>query len=244
LGMIHKTGILHNDTYKRNLLVVRNEPKGIWTDFSCSQMGAEGDFGEELESAQGIILEMLYERGRRIGAREITTAIAANTPMIRRVLGFIFSFVITLEGLGAILLYAIQLPVNVEHSPFWAYWAIRHGALNMFAAALLAMISSTIHLRTPLFNIALIVKFLYLLFSMSSSCVVLITPTSSGLQRVWAAVRITSALLLLGNDIGELIGLSQHSLEDVPGWQDNESSGSEASSAISEYSSHESERSR
>jgi tRNA A-37 threonylcarbamoyl transferase component Bud32 len=59
LGKIHAAGVLHNDTFKRNLLVVREEENGIWTDFSCAQMGVETNFGEEMESAQGIILEMV-----------------------------------------------------------------------------------------------------------------------------------------------------------------------------------------
>jgi serine/threonine protein kinase len=59
LAKIHHAGILHDDTFKRNLMIVRDEDRGIWTDFSCAQRGLEVNLAEEMESAQGIILELV-----------------------------------------------------------------------------------------------------------------------------------------------------------------------------------------
>ena len=111
---------------------------------------------------------------------------------------------------------------------------MKYGALNIFAAALLLMVSSAIHLHTPLFNLALVVKLVYLSFYAAWSIMFLIAPTST---RVWIAVRMVTALLLLGNDIAELASENRQDLTVVPEWHQTDSSSSEASSAGSEYSS-------
>jgi hypothetical protein len=57
LHKIHGAGVLHWDTYKRNMLVVPSENKGLWTDFSCALMGHEASHGQEMESVQWVVLE-------------------------------------------------------------------------------------------------------------------------------------------------------------------------------------------
>jgi hypothetical protein len=59
LGKIHGAGVLHNDTFKRNLMVVPDKDRGVWTDFSCAHMGEETHFGGEMMCAQGIICTMV-----------------------------------------------------------------------------------------------------------------------------------------------------------------------------------------
>jgi hypothetical protein len=166
--------------------------------------------------------------------------------MTRKILGYTFSFSLALEGLGSMLVHALKIPANQNSTTIWSHSTMRYGAVNIFAAALLVMVSSAIHLRTPLFNMAFIIKLIYLLFNISSSIFSLVAPTSTGALRAWVAVRTATALILLGNDIGELVRSRQQPLGDIPGWNENDpsSSSSEASSAGSEYSSHESERSR
>jgi hypothetical protein len=121
---------------------------------------------------------------------------------------------------------------------------MKYGVLNLFAAALLAIVSTAIHLHTPVFKIARFVMLLYLLFSASSSIVCLISASTSTFLRVWVAVRTISALSLLGNDIGEMVRSSNQPLGDIPGWDHGESSSSNVSSAGSEHSSDASEHPR
>jgi hypothetical protein len=59
LAKIHKAGILHWDAYKRNMLVVRDAERGIWTDFSCSLIGEDVYHEQEMKSVQAMILELV-----------------------------------------------------------------------------------------------------------------------------------------------------------------------------------------
>jgi serine/threonine protein kinase len=66
LEKVHKVGVLHNDIYKRNILVVRDEDRGVWTDFSCAYSKGQEDYlGQEMSSARGIVLEMVREFASR-----------------------------------------------------------------------------------------------------------------------------------------------------------------------------------
>jgi len=54
LEKIHNAGILHFDTYPRNMLVVPGSRRAVWIDFSCSQAGEEYHHDSELYTG-GII---------------------------------------------------------------------------------------------------------------------------------------------------------------------------------------------
>jgi hypothetical protein len=57
LSKIHEGGVLHYDTYRRNILVVPETMRALWIDFSCSQTYENNNFAQEMELAGGMILE-------------------------------------------------------------------------------------------------------------------------------------------------------------------------------------------
>jgi RIO-like serine/threonine protein kinase len=59
LEKVHAAGVLHWDTYKRNLMVVSDTSRGVWIDFSCALIGQDRYHAQEMASAQALILEMV-----------------------------------------------------------------------------------------------------------------------------------------------------------------------------------------
>ena len=57
LAKIHEAGVLHYDTYRRNLMVFPGTRRVVWLDFSCAHMNEEYAHAEELELAAGVIFE-------------------------------------------------------------------------------------------------------------------------------------------------------------------------------------------
>lgn len=53
LAQIHNAGILHNDIFERNMLVIPATKRAVWVDFSCSKMGAEDYHDQETEAMAG-----------------------------------------------------------------------------------------------------------------------------------------------------------------------------------------------
>jgi hypothetical protein len=137
-----------------------------------------------------------------------------------------------LEGLAYIFVSINKLHTSHNLTPIWSHSPIKYGALDLFAAALIVMISSAIHLHTPIFNMALVVKFLYLFFNTSTSMIFLTAQGITGALRAWVFVRTIAALLLLANDIGELVGPTQQPLEQLPGWDAGEDLNSDAPSSL------------
>jgi hypothetical protein len=57
LAQIHNAGILHFDTFERNMLVVPETDRGVWIDFSCAQIGEEYHHASEMLGAGGTAVE-------------------------------------------------------------------------------------------------------------------------------------------------------------------------------------------
>lgn len=49
LSRVHACGVLHNDTYLRNTLVVPGERRAVWIDFSCAKLNEPSSILEEME---------------------------------------------------------------------------------------------------------------------------------------------------------------------------------------------------
>jgi hypothetical protein len=62
LTKIHYAGILHFDTFPRNMLVVPGTERGVWVDFSCAQLGAEEHHDDELNAGGGIAVRYVSHR--------------------------------------------------------------------------------------------------------------------------------------------------------------------------------------
>jgi hypothetical protein len=56
LAQIHNAGVLHYDTFPRNMLVVPGTTRGVWVDFSCSHIGQEEHHDSEMYSGGGIAI--------------------------------------------------------------------------------------------------------------------------------------------------------------------------------------------
>lgn len=59
LSKIHEAGILHFDTFERNMLVIPGTIRGIWIDFSCAQVGNERYHEQEMYSGGAIPIELV-----------------------------------------------------------------------------------------------------------------------------------------------------------------------------------------
>ena len=59
LSKIHQAGVLHYDIYRRNMMVIPQQARALWIDFSCAHMNEEYAFGIETEAASGVILELV-----------------------------------------------------------------------------------------------------------------------------------------------------------------------------------------
>jgi hypothetical protein len=56
LSKIHEGGVLHDDTFTRNILVVPGTSRALWIDFSVSQTYKNNAWAQEMENAGGMIL--------------------------------------------------------------------------------------------------------------------------------------------------------------------------------------------
>jgi predicted Ser/Thr protein kinase len=59
LAKIHAAGVLHYDTYRRNLMVFPGTRRVVWLDFSCAHMNEEYAHPGEVELAAGVIFEVV-----------------------------------------------------------------------------------------------------------------------------------------------------------------------------------------
>jgi predicted Ser/Thr protein kinase len=59
LSKIHEAGVLHYDTFRRNLLVVPGTNRVLWIDFSCAHINEEKSHPVEMQGAAGVILEVV-----------------------------------------------------------------------------------------------------------------------------------------------------------------------------------------
>jgi serine/threonine protein kinase len=60
LARIHEAGVLHDDTYERNILVVPGTSRGVWIDFSCSQVELVDEYlNEEMYIGGAIPIEIV-----------------------------------------------------------------------------------------------------------------------------------------------------------------------------------------
>jgi RIO-like serine/threonine protein kinase len=60
LAKIHDAGVVHYDSYRRNMMVTPQ--RAVWIDFSCAHMGVEyapHEFDEEMKIARAIIHELV-----------------------------------------------------------------------------------------------------------------------------------------------------------------------------------------
>jgi serine/threonine protein kinase len=56
LSKIHSSGVLHNDTFLRNSLIVPGTRKAVWIDFSCAHLNEESNIPVEMEVTARSIL--------------------------------------------------------------------------------------------------------------------------------------------------------------------------------------------
>ena len=97
--------------------------------------------------------------GKRIGVQKAIHAFAAHTPFSRRLWSIVYSFTLSIEGVGWLLgLTKVFSPIPSSLSFFSA---IDHGLLNLLAAALMASDASAIHQQSLLFQISRGLKFGY-----------------------------------------------------------------------------------
>ena len=59
LSKIHDAGVLHWDTFPRNILVIPGSKRGVWIDFSCAQIGEERVHDKEMYIGGGLAIEMV-----------------------------------------------------------------------------------------------------------------------------------------------------------------------------------------
>ena len=59
LSKIHQAGVLHYDMYRRNIVVVPQQARALWIDFSCAHVNEEYAYGIEMQAATGVILELV-----------------------------------------------------------------------------------------------------------------------------------------------------------------------------------------
>jgi predicted Ser/Thr protein kinase len=59
LAKIHEAGVLHYDTFRRNLMVVPGTRKAYWIDFSCAHMNEEYVLAQEIGLAAGVIINLV-----------------------------------------------------------------------------------------------------------------------------------------------------------------------------------------
>jgi predicted Ser/Thr protein kinase len=57
LRKIHAAGIVHNDPYRRNVLVIPGTETAKWIDFSCAHVTRGPHMADEMRSATSMILE-------------------------------------------------------------------------------------------------------------------------------------------------------------------------------------------
>jgi hypothetical protein len=107
---------------------------------------------------------------------------------------------------------------------------IDYGPLNIFTAALLATDTSAIHLRSPLFQLAWVVKLLYPVFSAASSVTILISKGAIDMHRNWLVVRLLVTVLWICAYLGELKWWEKHLSPEIPGVERVELAESESSS--------------
>lgn len=95
LSLIHHSGILYNDLYLRNIIVIPETERGIWIDFSCAHMDEEYGQHQEMITAVATILEIVkffFHFADMIsrGARQMIRAYALYTSFSRRALAYLF----------------------------------------------------------------------------------------------------------------------------------------------------------
>ena len=59
LAKIHEAGVLHYDTFRRNMMVFPGTRRVAWIDFSCAKINAGDALASELGDAAGVILELV-----------------------------------------------------------------------------------------------------------------------------------------------------------------------------------------
>jgi predicted Ser/Thr protein kinase len=59
IAKIHEAGVLHYDTFRRNLIVVPGTRRALWIDFSCAHMNEEYVLAQEIGLAAGVIINLV-----------------------------------------------------------------------------------------------------------------------------------------------------------------------------------------
>jgi len=60
LYRIHEAGLTHYDIYRRNMLVLPKENRGVWIDFSCAHINEKAINAQELRSAISSIMQTVH----------------------------------------------------------------------------------------------------------------------------------------------------------------------------------------
>lgn len=148
----------------------------------------------------------------------------------RRILGYLFSLLLSLEGAGWIV-RRLLMPEDFLVSSLLAESMLNYGPLNIFCAALVFTDSFAIHLRDKFFQFAWMLKISYLLFSASQSISLLAKDIVLGSHRAWVATRLVVTLLWICSCLEDLIWWKDQSLMGLPMMRTKDSS-SESDSPV------------
>jgi len=60
LMKIHEAGVLHNDAFPKNMLVVPGTGRAVWVDFSCAKIGLPDEFEYEMRVGGLIPIQLVF----------------------------------------------------------------------------------------------------------------------------------------------------------------------------------------
>jgi hypothetical protein len=133
---------------------------------------------------------------------------------------------LALEGLGWLLGGSLFSHSSTITSP------IDYGPLNIFTSALLATDSCAIHLHSPLFQLAWVIKLLYTLFSASLASKLLISKSVSGFYEIWIAIRLLFTVAWTYSCLGEVKWWEMRPLPQILGIEFEDSSEDASSESV------------
>jgi len=122
---IHNAGILHNDIFERNMLVLPSK-RSVWVDFSCAKMGREDIHDQEASALAGFAIEtvrscsifadiQLVDISKERGRAEFYNSYYLSTmPVFRRLCMLVYVAWLSVEGLIDCL---SKFPTNRSSAP-------------------------------------------------------------------------------------------------------------------------------
>ena len=127
---------------------------------------------------------------------------AEQTSLARRIIATSISIFFALDGIYLLL----TRPLSLLHlEPSTTFTQICYGPLSIFTAAFLMTDITAIYLRTPLFQLVWIVKFMFALFFASICLSILIYERHHDIHLFWFIARCVAACLWIWKGLEELL---------------------------------------